>query len=231
MIFVDRFLISHPLTVLAVTIILEQAGIPIASAPRVLLIGALTGSESVSMPLALFIAVSASVIVDCAWFDFGRSRKSNPGRAFKRLQSVDSRTFRVAHLFARHGAVAMLLARFLPGPNLAAALAGLSGLSRIRFVVLDTIVSVLWAILYLAAGHFLPRQLRSWISSTMSASPGFGIFLILGFAVAILGVHRFRCYLSRRRASRLGTLAAIASRTIVSDTCLDPEVVQTVEVQ
>jgi membrane protein DedA with SNARE-associated domain len=125
----------------------------------------------------------------------------------------------------------MLLARFLPGPNLAAALAGLSGLSRIRFVVLDTIVSGLWAMLYLAAGHFLPRQLRSWISSTMSASPGFGIFLILGFAVAILGVHRFRCYLSRRRASRLGTLAAIASRTIVSDTCLDPEVVQAVEVQ
>jgi len=124
------------------------------------------------MPLALFIAVSASVIVDCAWFDFGRSRKSNPGRAFKRLQSVDSRTFRVAHLFARHGAVAMLLARFLPGPNLAAALAGLSGLSRIRFVVLDTIVSVLWGDSLSAAGHFLPRQLRSWISSTMSASPG-----------------------------------------------------------
>jgi len=56
MIFVDRFLISHPLTVLAVTIILEQAGIPIASAPMLLLIGAFTGSESVSMPLALFIA-------------------------------------------------------------------------------------------------------------------------------------------------------------------------------
>jgi len=115
----------------------------------------------------------------------------------------------------------MLLARFLPDPTLPQLSRSLwafqntirgSGYNRFRTL----------AILYLAAGHFLPRQLRSWISSTMSASPGFGIFLILGFAVAILGVHRFRCYLSRRRASRLGTLAAIASRTIVSDTCSTP---------
>src|ERR1035438_2928004 len=102
----DHFLTSHPLAVLAVTIVLEQAGIPIAGAPILLLIGALTGTEKVSVPLALFVAVSASVFVDCAWFDLGRSRKSNPGRAFKRLHSADARSFRIAHLFARRGGVA-----------------------------------------------------------------------------------------------------------------------------
>jgi membrane protein DedA with SNARE-associated domain len=222
MVHVDHFLTSHPLAVLAVTIVFEQAGIPIASAPMLLLIGALTGSESVSIPLALFVAVLACVFVDCAWFDLGRNRKSNPGRAFKRLQSVDSRSFRIAHLFARHGVVAMFVARFLPGPNLAAALAGLSGYSRLRFVLQDTIVSALWATLYLAAGRFLPGELRSWVSSTMSASPGCGVLLILGFAAAILGVQRFGGYLSRRRASRLGETAPIASGAIVSDACLNP---------
>jgi len=217
--------------VLAVTIILEQAGIPIASAPMLLLIGALTGSESVSIPLALFVAVSASVFVDCAWFDLGRSRKSNPGRAFKRLQSVDAGSFRIAHLFTRRAGVAMFVARFIPGPNLAAAIAGLSGISRLRFVLLDIIVSGLWAILYLAGGHFLPRQLRSWLSSTMSASPGCGIFLILGFAAAILVVPRFGRYLSRRRASRLGAPAPVASGAMVSDTYLNPEVIQIEMVQ
>ena len=214
----EHFLISHPLAVLAATIVLEQAGIPIASAPMLLLVGALTGSESVSIPVALFVAISASVFVDCAWFDLGRNRKSNPGRAFKHLQSADSRSFRIAHLFARHGVVAMFVARFLPGPNLAAALAGLSGYSRIRFVLQDTIVSGLWAILYLAAGRILPRELRIWVSSTMSASPGWGVLLILGFTAVILGVQRFRHYLSRRRASRLGTQAPIACGAIVSDT-------------
>jgi membrane protein DedA with SNARE-associated domain len=231
MVHVDHFLTSHPLAVLAVTIVFEQAGMPIASAPMLLLIGALAGSESVSIPLALLVAVSACVFVDCAWFDLGRNRKSNPGRAFKRLQSVDSRSFRIAHLFARHGGVAMLVARFLPGPNLAAAFAGLSGLSRVRFVMQDTIVSGLWAFLYLAAGRFLPRELRSWVSSTMSASPGRGVLLILGFAAAILGVQRFGRYLSRQRASRPGEPAPIASGAITSDTYLNPEIVQTVKVQ
>ena len=226
MIRVDHFLTSHPLAVLAVTIIVEQAGLPIASAPLLLLIGALTGSESVSIPLALIVAISASVFIDCAWFDLGRSRKSNPGRALRHLQAVDARSFRIGHLFTRRAGAAMFVARFIPGPNLAATLAGFSGFSRLRFVLLDAIVSGLWAILYLAAGHFLPRQLRSWLSSTMSASPGFGIFLILGFAAAILGVPRFLRYRSRRRASRVGLPAPITSGSIASDTCLDPEVVQ-----
>ncbi len=231
MVHVDHFLTSHPLAVLAVTIVFEQAGIPIASAPLLLLIGALIGSESVSMPLALIVAISASVFVDCAWFDLGRRRKSNPGRALKRLQSIDSRSFRIGHLFTRRAGVAMFVARFIPGPNLAAALAGLSGFSRLRFVLLDIVVSGLWAILYLAAGYFLPRELRSWLSSTMSASPGCVIYLILGFAAAILGVPRFKRYLSRRRASRIGLPTPIASGAIVSDTCPNPGVVQIETVQ
>jgi len=220
---VVHFLTSHPLAVLAVTVTLGQAGMPIASAPMLLLIGALTGSEKVGIPLAFCVTVSACVFVDCAWFDLGRNRKSNPGPAFKRLQSADSRSFRIAHLFARHDAVAMLLARFLPGPNLAAALAGLSGLSRLRFVLLDIVVSGLWAILYLAAGRFLPQQLRSWVSSTMSASPVSSIFLLLGFAAAILVVPRFGRYLSRSRASRSAAPAPIASGAVVSEVCLDSD--------
>jgi len=220
---VGHFLTNHPLAVLAVAIVLGQAGIPIASAPMLLLIGALTGSERVSILLAIFVAVSACLFVDCAWFNLGRNRKSNPCRAFKRLHSADARSSRIAHLFPRHAGVAMFVARFIPGPNLAAALAGHSGLSRLRFVLLDTIVSGLWAILYLAAGRFLPQQLRSWASSTMSASPGCGIFLILGFAGAILAAHRFGSYLSRRRAFRLGVPAPVGSGAIVSEARLNPD--------
>lgn len=231
MILVNHFLTSHPLAVLAVTIVVEQAGLPIASAPLLLFIGALTGSESVSTPLVLIVAVSACVFVDCAWFDLGRSRKSNPSGAFRHLQSVDARSFRIGHLFTRRAGVAMLLARFIPGPNLAAALAGLSGFSRLRFVLLDTIISGLWAILYLAAGHFLPRELRLWLSSAMSASPGGAFCLILGLAAAVLGVPRFARFLSARRASRPRAGTPVASEAITHDAYLSPEVVQTGEVQ
>jgi len=231
MIHVGHFLTSHPLGLLAVTVLLEQAGIPIAGAPLLLLIGALTGSESVNLPLAVLVAVSASVFVDCAWFDFGRSRKSNPVGAFKHLQALDASSFRIGHLFTRRAGLALFVTRFIPGPNLAAAVAGLSGFSRLRFVVLDIIVSGLWAFLYLAAGRFLPRELRSWLSSTMSASPGRGIFLVLGFAVVILVVPRFWHYLSRGRTSRPEAPLPSASDVFSSDTYPNPEVVGTGEVQ
>jgi membrane protein DedA with SNARE-associated domain len=231
MIHVGHFLTNHPLALLAVTILLEQAGIPITSAPLLLLIGALTGSESVSIPLALVVAISASVFIDCALFDLGRSRKSNPSRAFKHLQMVDARSFRIGHLFTRRAGLAMLVTRFLPGPNLVATLAGISGYSRLRFLLLDIIVSGSWAILYLAAGHFLPRELRSWLSSTMCASPAGAICLILGFAVAILGIPRFARLLSDRRASRPNVPGPVASELIASDNYVNPEVVQTAEVQ
>lgn len=217
----NHFLTSHPLLAMAVTIILGQAGMPIASAPMLLLIGALTGSERVGIPLALFVTVSACVFVDCAWFDLGRNRKSNPGRAFKRLQSADSRSFRIAHFFARHRVLAILMARFLPGPNLVAALAGLSGLSRLRFVLLDIIASGLWAILYLVAGRFLPNQLRTWFSSTLGASPVCGIIPILGFGAVLFIASRFGLYLSRRRTSPLGVPALLLLG--VSNVCLTPD--------
>jgi membrane protein DedA with SNARE-associated domain len=117
--------------------------------------------------------------------------------------------------------VALLAARFIPGPNLAAAFAGRSRRSKLRFVLRDTIASGIWAMIYLAAGRFLPRELRLWLSSIMSASPGTGIPLVLGIVAVFLGVSRLGRYLNRRRASRLGVPDSIAS-----ETCLNPEVVQ-----
>jgi len=219
-----HFLTIHPVAVLAVTIMLGQAGMPIASAPMLLLLGALTGSEKVGIPLALCVTVSSCVFVDCAWFDFGRNRKLHPGRVFERLQSADSRSLRIAHLFARHGAVAILAARFLPGPNLAAAIAGLSGVSKMRFMLLDIIASGLWAMLYLAAGRFLPQHLRLWVSSAISNSPVCAIILILGFAGAVCVVPRFGRYLPRRLASRFGEPDSGASGAAVVDPCLNPDV-------
>jgi hypothetical protein len=57
----------------------------------------------------------------------------------------------------------------------------------------------------------------------MSSSPVCGIFLILGFAVAIPVVPRFGRYLSRRRASRLGMPTPIASGAIDSVASFNPD--------
>ena len=57
----EQFLLSHPLTVLAGFILGEQTGLPIASAPMLLLIGTLIARGQVSGPLSIIVAVAACV--------------------------------------------------------------------------------------------------------------------------------------------------------------------------
>lgn len=199
----EHFLISHPLALLAVTIFLEQAGIPIASAPLLLVIGALAGSGGLNAPIALFVAVATCVFVDVAWFELGRIRKSARRRGSRARQAEDAKLFRMQDIFARHGSVAVFVARFLPGPNLAAAIAGYSSVSRVRFMVQDTIASTLWASLYLIGGYFLPQHLRSYLCSFVSAAPGGVILLALGLAAAVLGAFRFRQHFTQPAIANL----------------------------
>jgi membrane protein DedA with SNARE-associated domain len=127
-------------------------------------------------------------------------------------------------MFARHGGAAMFAARFLPGPNLAAAIAGYSNVSRVRFMVQDTVASALWASLYLTAGYFLPQHLRSNVCSLVSTSPGCAILLTLGLTAAVFGAFRFRRHLAKRSTRRLAKLPPGTSRPAVSDACLDSKV-------
>ena len=219
----DHLLISHPFTLLAVTIILEQAGVPIASAPLLLLIGALAGSEGLNAPVALLVAVSACLLIDCAWFDLARIRKSTRGRASRVRHAEVLKQFHIPDIFTRHGTTAMFVARFVPGPNLAAALAGFSSVSRVRFMVQDTIASAVWATLYLTAGYLLPQHLRSGLCSFVSTSPGGFILLTLGLTAAVFGAFRYRRHLAKRGARRLVKLPPSGSGPNVSNACLDPE--------
>jgi membrane protein DedA with SNARE-associated domain len=220
----EHFLISHPIALLAVTIILEQAGLPIASAPLLLLIGALAGSEGLNVPVALFVAVSACLLVDCAWFDLARIRKWTRNRARRERHAEVPKPFRIPDIFTRHGTTAIFVARFVPGPNLAAAIAGFSSVSRVRFMLQDTIASAVWATLYLTAGYLLPQHLRSCLCSFVSTSPGGVILLTLGLTAAVFGAFRFRRGLAKRSTRRLVKLPLITSGPIVSGACLNPEV-------
>jgi len=220
MAYAEHFLVSHPATLLAVTIILSQAGLPVSSAPLLLLIGALARSEGLDAPIALLMVVPGCVFVDCVWFELGHIRKSARsrwGRAKAR------KTFRIPDVFARHGGAAMLVARFLPGPNLVAAIAGYSNVSRVRFILQDTVASALWASLYLSVGYFLPQRLRSHLCSFVNTSPGCAILLTLGLTAAVLGALRLGLHMAKRRARRLVDPSPNASEPIISGPCLNPE--------
>lgn len=212
------FLVNHPVVALVVAIAFEQAGLPIASAPLLLLMGTLTGNQPPKMLLALFVAVGTCISVDYALFELGRIRRWNSSGACDAPYSTDSRFARIARMFSRHGGAAMFVGRFLPGPNLAAVVAGFSDVPRIRFVLLDALVSTLWTSVYLIAGYFLPKTLRSHFYSDLSNPSGWGVFIV-GLTIVVLCALRPRRRQTARGTPRLEHASAIpldrSSRTAV----------------
>jgi membrane protein DedA with SNARE-associated domain len=188
-----------------------------------LLIGTLIAMGQVSAPLSAAVAVASCVFVDCVWFELGRYRKGISTGNPLALLAKTPRTIRVLDLCARHGAAALIVVRFLPGPNLLAALAGRARISRARFVLLDTAASVLWTSVYLVAGFFLPQRVRSVIDSCLTASPMGLIFLLLGLTAAWLGIHRIKQRASNGGESEPGVACGIASESGISPARIDLE--------
>jgi hypothetical protein len=63
-------------------------------------------------------------------------------------------------MFARRGASALLIAKFLPGLNsIGQPLAGALGMPRLRFVLFDGLGAVLWVGVYVGLGYALYDQL------------------------------------------------------------------------
>ena len=55
-------------------VLVEQLGIPLPSVPILLAAGALSAEKQISFPLALAVAVAASLTADSIWFFVGRSQ-------------------------------------------------------------------------------------------------------------------------------------------------------------
>jgi membrane protein DedA with SNARE-associated domain len=69
-----EFVLRHGYTLVFLIVLMEQAGLPIPSNPVLLAVGALAGRGKLSLPIALCLAVIASLIADSIWYELGRYR-------------------------------------------------------------------------------------------------------------------------------------------------------------
>ena len=103
----------------------------------------------------------ARCLGDLVWYEIGRR---GGHRVLKRLCRIsiepDTCVRRGEDTFARRGASALLIAKFLPGLNsIGQPLAGALGMPRRRFVIFDLLGAVLWVGLYVGLGYALHDQL------------------------------------------------------------------------
>lgn len=183
-----------------VTVLAENLGLPVPSYALVLVAAALATDLHLHLGGILLVCALGALIGDALWYALGRHR----GRPILRtLCSVslnpDSCVSRTENLFARHGLKSLLVAKFLPGLNtVAPPLAGLLRMSPLRFLLFDLGGIALWAGSALALGRAFRSQVE-WLLEWLAAFGRTGVLIVV---LAVAGWLLLK-WIERRRFYRL----------------------------
>ena len=197
--FLMRLSAQHGVLVVFLAVLLEQLGIPLPAYPILLLSGSLAAHGDLPWPDLLAAAVAASVIADNVWYATGRRYGRRVLGLLCRVSlTPDSCVRQTEATFIRRGAVSLLVAKFVPGfATLATVLSGTMRISRLSFVVYDTLGATLWA----GAGLALGTLFSSVIEDVLRVLERFGRWGVVVLAVT-LGLFLLRKWWQRRSFSR-----------------------------
>jgi membrane protein DedA with SNARE-associated domain len=136
-------------------VLAEQIGLPIPAVPLLLGVGAFAGTGRMSALAGLATALAASLPPDVVWYELGRARGKRVLDVICRLSlEPDSCVRRTENLFMSRGRWALLVAKFLPGlSTIAPPLAGVVGLRRAPFLLLDTMGALVWSGTWIGLGY------------------------------------------------------------------------------
>jgi membrane protein DedA with SNARE-associated domain/rhodanese-related sulfurtransferase len=152
------------------------------------------------MSLSVIVAVTvlASEIGDWLWYELGRSRGASVLRILCKISlEPDSCVRKAEDSFGRHTDSALISSKFVFGVGrLAAPVAGLSGMSRRRFLIANAIGSFLWAACFALLGYIPARKLP--IDILLEEALGWLLVLIV---VAVV-LHMIWKYVQRKRFIR-----------------------------
>lgn len=192
-----QFLTGYGGPVLFAIVFVEQAGLPLPSAPWLLAAGALAAGGKLNPVLAVAVTALGAMMADSLWFYLGRRGGQRVIRLFCRMSlSRNSCVGRTKGLFAHHGFKALLAAKFLPGlGTVMPPLAGALGMSTGRFLLFDALGALFYAGFYIAAGFLFRNQL----SQAMALLSRLGFDALLFGAVALGGYIGFKLVRRHKR--------------------------------
>jgi membrane protein DedA with SNARE-associated domain len=159
-----QFVMTHGAALLFTWILLQQAGVPIPSAPLLIAVGSLASDGSLRLVPSLVAAFTACLLADGFWYRVGRRGWSKSHWFCRTNRKWKDR---VLSLIWRHSVATMLFAKFIVGSNVVSLLAGQAGLSAARFLIYDCIGSLTWSGSYIALGYLLHGQLHWTLAQTI----------------------------------------------------------------
>ena len=161
---------------------MEQAGVPILSAPILFAAGALVGFGRMNCTAALGLPLVACLICDCVWFSVGQRRGPTILGFVHRISPRSGvGVTDIGSLFSRHGRVSIALAKLVPGFGiLVPPLADSTGGSPLRFLLLDAFGALVWAGSHLLVGYLFRKK------------PGVSGVCVLESRCSCCGIRRYR---------------------------------------
>jgi membrane protein DedA with SNARE-associated domain len=140
-------------------------GMPIPADPLLLIMGAQVGDGHYNLFQAFVAGLVPAVLADYLWYELGRVRGRSVLKLLCRLTIEPDTCVRTAETtFTKRGMSTLYFAKFVPGMSLISMpMAGLIGMSRLRFLLADTVGCMLWIGSYLLAGVLFHRQVDSLI--------------------------------------------------------------------
>ncbi len=150
-------------------------------------VGALCGVGLMSLPLAMGLLLAAAILGDQLNYTIGRY--CGP-RVFKWEQSrfFNKAAFEASHAFyEKHGGVTIILARFIPFVRtFAPFVAGVSAMTRSRFVIFNVVGGLLWVVGLISAGYFFGNM--PWVQNNLDKV--IWALIILPTLIAVYGGWR-----------------------------------------
>jgi membrane protein DedA with SNARE-associated domain/rhodanese-related sulfurtransferase len=182
-----------------------QIGVPVPAYPALLISGALAARGQFAIAALLATAVAACLLADTLWYLAGRRFGS---RILRRLCQIaitpDGCVRQTESIFARWGAPALMVAKFIPGfASVATAMAGSTRVSSMSFLGFDAVGATLWSGVGLALGWLFEPVVVDVIDNLgqMGRWGALVVLIALGAFVAtrLWSRHRFRAKLRMDR--------------------------------
>jgi membrane protein DedA with SNARE-associated domain len=199
-------LVHYGYVLLFVFVLAEQFGLPVPAVPVLLGVGALAGAGRLSLALALAAVLLASLPPDLIWYELGRRRGARVLALLCRISlEPDSCVRRTETLFMEQGRKALVIAKFFPGlSTIAPPLAGMVGIRRGQFIVLDVAAALLWAGSWMGLGYVFSDALEAVASYATRLGNSLGVVL----GAALIGYVLIK-FIQRRRFLRSLRIARI----------------------
>jgi membrane protein DedA with SNARE-associated domain len=189
---IEQYMLAYGYWAVFFGVILENAGVPVPGETILLIAGYFASTGKFHLGLVMLIAATGAVIGDNIGFAIGHHYGRNVLLRVGRFFFLTPKRF--AHMenyFERHGNKTILVARFITGLRVFAAL--LAGASRMPwrvFIVFNVAGAVLWSVVITTLGYLFGQSLPllvKWVGRS-------GTILLISAIVIGIVVWRVRKY-------------------------------------